>query len=150
MKHLLSMSLAGLLAFGASATVLGDAAEDAIKYRKGVFQVVKWNFAPMGAMVKGDVAYDKDAFAKKAEAVAVMSKMALEGFPKGSDMGADTTVKPNIWEEWEMFKGGMEKFEAASAKLAEVAKGDDMAAIKAQFGETAKTCKGCHDHFRQE
>jgi cytochrome c556 len=144
------MSLIGLLSFAASAAVLADAAEDAIKYRKGVFQVVKWNFGPMGAMIKGEMPYDKDGFARRAEAVATMSKMALEGFPKGSDMGADTTAKPNIWEEWDNFKAGMEKFEAASAKLAEVSKSGEMDAIKAQFGETAKTCKGCHDHFRQE
>jgi cytochrome c556 len=139
-----------MLALGASAPALADAAEDAIKYRQGVFQVVKWNFAPLGAMVKGDLPYDKEAFAAKAEKVASMSKMALEGFPKGSDFGADTTAKPNIWEEWDKFKAGMEKFENEAAKLAEVSKGDDLGAIKAQFGETAKTCKSCHDHFRQE
>ncbi len=144
------LALAGLLTLGVVGVAGADEAEDAIKYRKGVFQVVKWNFGPMGAMVKGKIPYDKDAFAAKAENVAAVSGMALEGFPEGSDFGADTTAKANIWEEWDKFKGGMEKFDQEAKKLSEVAKTGDMDAIKPQFAAVADTCKGCHDNFRKE
>ena len=39
-------------------------------------------------------------------------------------------------------------FEAGSAKLVSVSQGGDLNAIKAQFGEVAKSCKSCHDMFR--
>jgi len=34
--------------------------------------------------------------------------------------------------------------------LAEVAKSGDLDQIKPAFGALAKTCKGCHDNFREE
>lgn len=36
----------------------------------------------------------------------------------------------------------------STAKLAEVAKGGDEGATKAQSGEAVKGCKGCHDEYR--
>ena len=34
-------------------------------------------------------------------------------------------------------------------KLAQVAKGGDLNAVKAQFGATGKACKSCHDDFKK-
>ena len=48
------------------------------------------------------------------------------------------------------FKAKLEKMQGEAAKLAEVAKGGDLAAIKAQFGETGKACKACHDKYRNK
>jgi len=39
-------------------------------------------------------------------------------------------------------------FETGSANLVSVSQSGDLSAIKAQFGEVAKSCKGCHDKFR--
>ena len=35
-------------------------------------------------------------------------------------------------------------------KLNAAAKSGDIAAIRAQFGETGKSCKACHDNFRKD
>jgi cytochrome c556 len=40
------------------------------------------------------------------------------------------------------------KFETETAKLATDAKAGDLNAVKAQFGATAQTCKGCHSEFK--
>lgn len=123
--------------------------EEAIKYRKGVYEVMGWNFRPMAAMVKGDRPYDAAAFARHAEIVAYMSKLPLEGFVPGSESG-DTKAKPEIWLDMDDFKAKLEKMQGEAAKLAEVAKGGDFAVIKAQFGETGKACKACHDKYRNK
>ena len=39
---------------------------------------------------------------------------------------------------------------AEAAKLSQVARNGDLAALKGQFGETGKTCKGCHDDYRKQ
>ena len=39
---------------------------------------------------------------------------------------------------------------AQAAKLVKVANGGDVAAIKAQSQALGKTCKSCHDKFREE
>lgn len=123
--------------------------EDAIKYRRGVFAVMGWNFGPMAAMAKGDRPYDAADFARRAEIVAYMSKLPAEGFVDGSESG-DTKAKPEIWLEMDDFKAKLEKMQAEAAKLAEVAKKGDLAAAKAQLGETGKACKACHDKYRNK
>ena len=123
--------------------------EDAIKYRRGVYAVMGWNFGPMAAMAKGDRPYDAAAFARHAEIVAYMSKLPLEGFIDGSETG-ETKAKPEIWLDMDDFKAKLEKMQVEAAKLSEVAKKGDLAASKAQLGETGKACKACHDKYRNK
>lgn len=146
--------VAALLLFVAGSIVFTNAAfaqkpEDAIKYRQGVYRVIGWNFGPMAAMAKGERPYDAAAFARHAEIVAFMSKLPLEGFVPGSDTG-ETKAKPEIWLDMDDFKAKLEKMQAEAAKLAEVAKGGDLNASKAQLGETGKACKACHDKYRNK
>lgn len=123
--------------------------EDAIKYRKGVYAVMGWNFGPMAAMAKGDRPYDAAAFARHADIVAYLSKLPLEGFVPGSESG-ETKAKPEIWLDMDDFKAKLEKMQTEAAKLADVAKGGDFNAAKAQLGETGKACKACHDKYRNK
>lgn len=146
--------LAALLLFACTSLLTSSAfaqakPEDAIKYRRGVYAVIGWNFGPMAAMAKGDRPYDAADFARRAEIVAYMSKLPLEGFVEGSETG-DTKAKPEIWLEMDDFKAKLEKMQSEAAKLAEVAKKGDLAAAKAQLGETGKACKACHDKFRNK
>ncbi len=155
MKALFNVAISGLLIASLSATAFAeDEKEEAVEYRQGVFEAIKWNFMPMAAMVKGEVEFNKDEFAMRAERVAALSKMPLEGFKEGTAMGeteeGENDAKPEIWKDWDDFKGKMAALEEESAKLAEVAKGDDMDQIKAQFGATGKSCKSCHDEYRHK
>ena len=143
-------TLVTLLGLTFSTVAVADKAEDAIKYRQGIMAAQAWNVGAMGAMVKGEKPYDKAEFAKRAENLAALSKMTLEGFTiQGSDKGK-TKAKPELWSQMEKFTGGADKLAAEAAKLSQVAQGGDLEAIKPQFGETAKVCKGCHDNFREK
>lgn len=126
--------------------------EDTAEYRQSVFTIIGWNFKPIGAMVKGEVPFDAAAVARHAQYVEMMSKALLEGFSKGSgpDAVKHTEAKPEIWTNWDQFNSKLNNFEQEAAKLAEVAKGGDEGAIKAQFGKTAETCKACHKEFRTD
>lgn len=150
MKRLVSALVFAACFASISGTAFAQAKpEEAIKYRKGVYTVIGWNFRPMAGMVKGDIPYDAAAFARNAEIVAYMSKLPLEGFVPGSESG-DTKAKPEIWLDMDDFKAKLEKMQAEAAKLAEVAKGGNLDAVKAQFGETGKACKACHDKYRNK
>lgn len=145
----LTMGAASALMLTMSMTALAAKPEDAIKYRRGVMAAQGWNMGNLAAMVKGEKPFDKAEFAQRAANLAALSKMAPEGFTvAGSDQG-DTKVKPEAFTEADKFKGGMEKLATETAKLAQVAAGGDLAAIKPQFGEVAKLCKGCHDNYRK-
>lgn len=154
-KKLLGIGLVGGLiglGFLTAASAAGPKPEEAAKYRHSVFTIIGWNFKPIGAMVKGEVPFDAAAVARHAQYVELMSKTALEGFPKGSgpDAVKHTEAKPEIWTNWDKFETAMNDFQQEAVKLTEVAKGGDEAAIKAQFGKTAETCKACHKEFRED
>lgn len=159
MNKRLKTTLAGLLALGignyatiANADENASLPEKAVKYRQGAYFVIAWNFGAIGAMVKGEMPFDAKVLAEKADRVNVMTKMLIEGFEvKGSEKGYHTEAKPSVWKDWEKFKEGQTKFQEATAKLAEVAKTAASAEdVKAQFQDTAKLCKDCHENFKED
>lgn len=123
--------------------------EKAIDYRQAVMTVVGANFKPMGAMMKGDIPYDAAVFARHAQDLgAIASVDILRGFPEDSE-GDNSKAKGEIWLDWEDFKIKMDDMKREAATLAKVASTDDKAAIKTQFGTTAKTCKACHKQYKE-
>ena len=123
--------------------------EDSIKYRKSAMFLVGQNFGPLAAMAQGKRPYDKDVALKHATIVAFVAKLPLEGFAPGTEQG-ETKAKPEIWLDMDDFKAKIEKMQEETAKLAEVAQKGDFDALKAQVGETGKSCKACHDKYRNK
>jgi len=124
--------------------------EDAIKYRQSVMllnsQHAKW----MYAVVQGKAPYDKDEFSANAEVVAMLATLPWKAFMEpGTDKG-DTFMTSAVFEKEEQFREMSESFEKATAKLAATAKGGDLNAIKAQFGQVAQYCNNCHKEFRKK
>jgi len=124
--------------------------ETAIRYRQSVYTMIGWNFVPMNDMVKGKTPWDSAEFAKHADRIATLSPQLLEGFPEGSDKGADTEAKPEIWKSMDDFKTKMDALVMQSKALADIAKGGDEAKTREQFKKTAGACKSCHDKYRSE
>lgn len=143
---------ATLLTAGPAAAQSGQAmsGEDAIEYRRAVFEVIAGNFKPMGAMVEGKIDYDAERFARNAERVAALSRMALEGFEGGPHAGEDTEALDAIWDQWEKFQQGMQQLQERAQALASAAEGGELSQVRGPFVEVADTCKGCHDNFREE
>jgi len=124
----------------------------AVEYRRGAFEVMGWHFKQMGAMVKGNLPFDKAKFTKGAEMISLMSDVPLEGFVKGTAKGEEklSDSKPDIWKNFGDFNTKMIAFQKESKSLAEVSKTGDETAMKKQFDNTAKTCKSCHDDYREK
>lgn len=123
--------------------------EDAIKYRQSALFVMGQHFGRIGAVVKGERPFNKEVVAKNAAIAEQMSSLHWEAFSPGTDKG-NTRARPEIWTDAAKFKSAAEKMEQEMHKLAAAAKGGDMTSIKAQFGETGKACKACHDDFRKK
>jgi cytochrome c556 len=122
--------------------------EEAIAYRRAVMEVNGHHFNNLGAMVKGSVPYDQAAAASDAQVVTMMAGLPWEAFAvAGSDQG-DTRLKSSALAERDKFMAVASAFEAASAKLRDLAGAGDEAAVKAQFGVVAQTCKECHRVYR--
>jgi cytochrome c556 len=125
-------------------------AEQALKYRKAVYQVIAWNFGPMGAMAQGKAPYDAREFAMRAERVAAVAPLLAEAYPAETRDVANSKLKPQMWTNRADFDARLKEFVERSAALAEVAKSGDFARSKAAFFETGNTCKGCHDKYRAD
>lgn len=150
MRKCLFPVFASVMALMAGSAAAQAKPEDVIKYRQSVYKVMGWNFAPMAAMVKGEKPYDKEAFARHAMIVNQMSPLAVEGFAAGSDKGADTKAKSEIWSKPADFKEKMEKMVGETKKLAAIASTGSFDEIKKQFGVTGAACKACHDDYKNK
>jgi cytochrome c556 len=123
--------------------------DDAIRYRQSVMFLVGQHFGILGAMVKGEQPYDQGVFAKHAEVVKMLSTLPWGAFMMpGSDKG-DTRLLDSAFSRPDEFQKAADQFQAEVAKLSTVAGSGDLNAVKAQFGETAKSCKACHGNFRK-
>lgn len=155
MKRKTALSCLAAALCGAAALAQAHAAEPtpaqrAVAYRQGVFHAIAWNFGPMAGMVKGEIPFDAKAFALRAERVAFLSTLPLEGFIPNSRVGK-TDAKPEIWENMDDFRAKMQTLETEAGKLAEVAKtASSVDAVKAQFGKVGQSCKDCHDKYKAD
>lgn len=81
-----------------------------------------------------------------------LTKQQKFWFPTGTGPESDieTAAKPEIWKQPAEFKSLQADFGEHAAKLATVAAGSDVVAIKTQWQALGKTCKSCHDKYREE
>lgn len=125
-------------------------AEQALKYRKSLYQVMAWNFGPMSAMVQGKVPYDAKEFALRAERVAAIAPMLGEAFPPESKGVANSELKPGMWANRADFDAKMKDLVDRSAALSVAAQTGDFAKSKAAFFEAGNACKNCHDKYKND
>lgn len=125
-------------------------AEQTLKYRKSLYQVIAWNFGPMSAMAQGKIPYDPKEFAMRAERVATIAPMLSESFPAESKGVAGSELKPEMWNNRADFDAKMKNLVDKSAALAAAAKTGDFAKSKAAFLETGNACKSCHDKYKND
>jgi len=140
--------LTALAVAGAFATVVHAQSPDRqIKYRQGILQGMGWHMGVLGAMAKGERPYDKDVAARSAKFVNDLAAMPWDGFGPGSDAGAPTKAKPEIWKDKAKFDKLGKDLQVETAKLAS-AGGGGLDALKSAVGATGKACSNCHDDFR--
>jgi cytochrome c556 len=121
-----------------------------VKYRQGVFTLIRWNFGPMGAVVKGQAPYDSARFATQAARVSALAPMIAEGFDPSTKGAKGTEAKDDIYANLAEFNRLAKDFEAKAATLAKVAQSGNLGQIKPAFEATGKACGACHDRFKAE
>lgn len=149
MHMAVKLGLGVALAAAFASTAFAQAQPDrAIQYRQGIFKALGWNMGPMAAMVKGERPYDKDLFLRQAMRIEQLAAMPWEGFGAGTDTGAPTKAKAEIWKDAAKFKQHGDALQAEAGKLVAAAKAGNLDAVKGPFGAVGKACSNCHDDFR--
>ena len=121
------------LGLAATSFAAQDPNEKAIKARQGEMQLRAFNAGPLFGMAKGQVDYDA----------------ALAGGSHNEAYPGKTTALPKIWDTYPEISEYGKKYKEAVTQLAAVA-GNGVDALKPAVGELGKSCKGCHDEFREK
>ena len=84
---------------------------------------------------------------KSAQTLLNWSKEMSNYFPEGSDT-PPSEASSDIWLDPEGFKIAIKNFELASLELITQSKNENFDMTVSSFRGLAKTCKGCHQKFR--
>ena len=94
---------------------------------------------------------DLAAVRQNAAIVANLAPQIPSWFPPGTGPEAGKTdAKAEIWRKPEDFIAKSTAFTAAARAFNTAAQGTDLAAIRAAHGTMGKTCKACHDLYREK
>ena len=142
-----TLILTALFAFIPAVSALaGDAPQEV---RHEMMEDVGGAAKTIGAMLKGEAAFDAPeanaALEVWAEAAWDFGKL----FPEGSETGFDTEAAPAIWTDRAGFDEQLQQFSAATEAAVEAGP-QDLEALKAAAGPVFKVCKSCHESYRIE
>ena len=126
-------------------------ASDALEFRQSIFKLVKSNVGVLGGMARGKVAFDAALVEKNATRITQLSKMVPDYFAiNTSNYDLDTEALAKIWDNMDDFNSKAENLYVASMALQDAAKTGQEAATKKAIGGLFKTCKSCHDEYKQD
>jgi len=149
-RLVVSAVLLAAVAAAAQAQGQPSKAEQALKYRKAVYQAIAWNFGPMSAMAQGKVPYEAKEFEMRAQRVAALTPMLSESYSPDTQSVTGSKAKAELWSNRADFDAKMKSLVDRSATLASVSKGGDFEKSKAAFLDTANACKSCHDKYKAD
>ena len=151
------ISFRPVLAVALAATVAGPSfaqqapkPEQLIKWRQSTYQAIAWNVARIKGNLDGT--YQKDDVARAANAIAALANAGLPTlFAAGTESGKgwhDTTAKAALFTDEAGVASAQAAFVKEANELARVAQTGDAALVKTQFGTLQRSCKACHDNYR--
>jgi cytochrome c556 len=94
---------------------------------------------------------DLAAVRQNAATIAALSPQVQSWFPAGTgpDVG-DTEALAAIWENPQDFAAKARDFDRAAQAFNAAAQSGDVAAIRSAQADLGRTCKACHDLYREE
>ena len=126
-------------------------AKAVITFRQSLFQLLRSNIGPLGAMAKGQIPFDEAVMARNAERMAQLAAMLPDylatdttQFNEGSD------AKPEIWQNRDDFNEKAKALLDASLALQAVVASKNESAYRGAIGDLGGTCKACHDDYKAE
>lgn len=122
-------------------------AEAAVDYREAAMTLMGSHFGRMGPVAKKEAPFDADAIRANVAVFSTLAALPWAAYAQGYEGGQ---AKPNIWSDAEGFKQKRDDFEQAVQKLDAAAEAGDFDAFRVAFGAVGKSCKACHDAYREK
>lgn len=124
--------------------------EDAIKYRQSTMFLMSNHAGRLAGVVRGQRPFDAASVQADAALIETLSKLPFDAYVAGTDKGAPTRVKPEIWSNPDGFRNRAAEMQKAATALATAARGGSLEQLRPAFGELGRACKACHDDFRRD
>jgi len=122
--------------------------EDQLKLRKAAYSMMNYTLGSLDKMAEGKIPYAKDEAVRNADLLALLATVPKGFFGEGTDKVGETRAKPEIWTHRADFDAKMDKMMKEAAKLPQVARSGDLAALKKAVEEVDSACGACHDEYR--
>ncbi len=147
----------GLLLVGMMLAMPSYAAKDPnlklLKARQGEMQLRSFAVGPLFAMAKGKIDYNAEIASKLANNLKLQLSLDLGAtWKQGTDIDnyfGKTTASSKIWTTYPKIKDYGKKYTKAVKALAAEA-GNGLDAMRSKISALGKSCKGCHDEFREK
>ncbi|MBE1288106.1 MAG: cytochrome c [Alteromonadaceae bacterium] len=148
---LITASTILLASFSTSAALSDKQAKNAVEFRKSIFQLVKSNVGPFGAMAKGQMPIDEALIEKNATRLHQLSLMLPDYFVADTrNNDVQTSALDKIWDNQGDFNQKAQNMTTKSEELLDAVqnkKSDEyVGKMRAIFG----TCKACHDDYKAD
>ena len=126
-------------------------AKGATEFRQAILTLVKSNVGALGAMNKGVIPFNVETMQTNSLRIEQLSLMMEDYF--GTDttgFDVETAALDKIWKNQADFNDKINTLTAAANNLNKVAKAGDTSQFKPAIGQVFKSCKGCHDKYKEE
>lgn len=150
-RTLVLLSACSAMIVTATLTLAGPREDNAVKARRGYYQMMLWDLDPAETMLKGDLPWDEVAAKRYARGMKELSDFGVDRLfvpgTSNADLPGATRALPAIWQNRDRFARLNSAWqEQARALLAASDQGQE--AFNAELLKLGQTCKACHDDFR--
>jgi len=149
-----SYSILALFICSLVLSACSDAAKDThpkqlVSQRQAIFKKMTKTLEPMGLVARERKDFVKGEFMASALALQELSSQPWVFFSADGNYPPSRT-KPEAWSKATEFKQAQDNYLAKVDQLVKVADGVDMNALRAAVDAVQKSCKSCHEQFRNE
>lgn len=120
-----------------------------VKERMDIFKSWKQGMKQLSPMAKGKLPLDSDWVADFARQLQAESTRVQGLFPEGSDQRPSEAL-PTVWSEREKFEGLFDQLADNAEALLGAAESESFDGVVQATGALGKTCKSCHDDFKED
>lgn len=122
--------------------------EEIIKYRQNVMGAVGGHSGAAEAILEKKVDFRND-LVEHARGIEASTRNIPAMFPQGTDKGADTRAREEIWTNRERFEQRSKETHEKAVAFVKAAAANNDAQAQAAFKELDKSCTACHRDFRK-
>jgi len=150
-RRLLPLTLlASLLLMGACGDNIKDThPQQLVSKRQAAFKQLTKALEPMGLVARERKDYNKSEFQAQALELQELSSKPW-GFFTVDGNYPPTRAKPGVWLDAAGFKQAQDSYLVKVEQLVKVSGSADMNVIRSTVNAVEKSCKSCHDQFRNE